>query len=407
MTDPYPHARLRELELIPYRHDGRPAVLLRDPEQVSQEILVIGASLAPLLVLLDGRHSVADLRADFLRRTGELVSADLVIQLIDRLDQACFLENSRFRQFRDQLVDEFCKAGIREPFHAGKSYPSDPLELSALLTSYYQDPGGAGLPASVSPRRIRGIVAPHIDFRIGGPTYTYPYRVLAESGGSDLFVILGIGHAGLPGHFSLSGKDFRTPLGLARTDRDLLHRLEQRLGDGSFGEDLSHRTEHTIEFQLVFLQHLFGAGNFTILPVLVGFSYLDLEVHARRQRIETFVQGLRDELLQLGNRACVIASVDLAHLGPRYGDPGRPDPGLREATLARDRQILAQVAEGSSQAFAGLIRDEGDRRRVCGFSAIYSLLALLPGTRGRLLALDCGQVDADGSFVTYAGMVFD
>jgi AmmeMemoRadiSam system protein B len=402
MIDPYP--RLRALEALPFRHEGRPAVLLRDPEQISPHLLVVGAPVVPLLSLLDGRNSIADLQAAVFRGTGELVAREQLEALISRLDEVHFLQNERFERFRQALVEDFHRSGVRPAFHAGQGYPDDPAELREWLESLFSHPAGAGLPAGRSRTRIRGLIAPHIDLRVGGPVYTHPYRALAEAEPPELFVILGIGHRGLPDLFSFTAKDFQTPLGVAVTDRSLLHAVRLRFGDALFTEDFSHRTAHTIEVQLVFLQQVGGGRPVTILPILTSFSYLDLERPPQRELVERFVEGLSGVLAESGRNVCIIASVDLAHIGPRYGDTFRPGPELVEATLARDREVLETVVQGSAERFAEEIRREQDTRRVCGFSAIYTLLRLLPGAAGRLLALDAGQVDDSGSFVTYAGM---
>ena len=43
-----------------------------------------------------------------------------------------------------------------------------------------------------------------------------------------------------------------------------------------FDDELTHRTEHSIEFQVVFLQYLLGGRReFSIVPILVG-SFHDL-----------------------------------------------------------------------------------------------------------------------------------
>ena len=167
-------------------------------------------------------------------------------------------------------------------------------------------------------------MAPHIDLRLGGSTYTHAYRELAESEPPDLFVILGTGHMGLPELFSVSSKDFETPLGTAVLDRDFLGLLREQCQEPLFGEDLTHRSEHTIEFQIVFLQHLFPRQAIRILPLLCSFSYLELCTSPYSERTRPlfwmFIEGVRKAEEQSGKRVCWIASVDLAHIGPRYGD---------------------------------------------------------------------------------------
>ncbi len=253
-------------------------------------------------------------------------------------------------------------------------------------------------------------MAPHIDLRLGGPTYTHAYRELAESAPPDLFVILGTGHMGLPEPFSVSSKDFQTPLGTAVTDRDFLRLLRERCQEPLFEEDLTHRSEHTIEFQVVFLQHLFPQQPIRILPVLCSFSYRELSSSPYAERTRPlfwkFIEGVRKAEAQSGKRVCWIASVDLAHIGPRYGDSFRPTEEHIKNVSVKDREMLDQVAAADAENFFRLVQEERDERRICGFSPLYTLLNLMDDQRGRLLAHDHSIMDPTGSFVTYASMVF-
>jgi hypothetical protein len=52
-------------------------------------------------------------------------------------------------------------------------------------------------------------------------------------------------------------------------------------------------------------------------------------------------------------------------------------------------------------------RRDGDRRHVCGFSAIYALLASVPAARGRLLHYGQAPEPQTESVVSFAAMVFE
>jgi len=77
--------------------------------------------------------------------------------------------------------------------------------------------------------------------------------------------------------------------------------------------------------------------------------------------------------------------VDLAHVGPRFGDP---EPNT-EASLAiverEDRVMLESVVAGDARGFFAHVAADRDARRICGLSPIYSLLRLLPEAPGRLI----------------------
>jgi len=48
-----------------------------------------------------------------------------------------------------------------------------------------------------------------------------------------------------------------------------------------------------------------------------------------------------------------------------------------------------------------------DRRRICGFSPLYSLIHLLDGTRGKNLKYSQAFAQETGSAVTFTSKVFD
>jgi hypothetical protein len=77
--------------------------------------------------------------------------------------------------------------------------------------------------------------------------------------------------------------------------------------------------------------------------------------------------------------------VDLAHVGPRFGDP-EPNTTRSLALVERaDRGMLDSVVAGDARGFFASVAFDHDARRICGLSPIYTLLRLFPETRGRLL----------------------
>ena len=87
-------------------------------------------------------------------------------------------------------------------------------------------------------------------------------------GRDQTFVILGTSHYGAPERFGLTQKPFRTPLGETTIDHGLVSRLAAAAGPESL-EDYCHSVEHSIEFQVLFLQHLYGPAV-RVVPILCG-----------------------------------------------------------------------------------------------------------------------------------------
>jgi AmmeMemoRadiSam system protein B len=208
--------------------------------------------------------------------------------------------------------------------------------------------------------------------------------------------------------FALTSKDYDTPLGPARVDREFVHALARRARQDCFGSELAHRHEHSIEFQTVFLQYLYGGRReITIVPVLTSFVHeaLARDTHPEDDaRVPAFLDALRDTVAASGRRVAFIAGADLAHVGPRFGDPAPVSPAGLTAIDREDRQLLVAVEAGDAAAFFDAARRDGDRRRICGLSPIYSVLRALGGTRGTLRRY--GQWPDPQGVVSFASVVF-
>jgi AmmeMemoRadiSam system protein B len=255
---------------------------------------------------------------------------------------------------------------------------------------------------------VRGVIAPHIDFHRGGPAYAWAYRDVAERCDADLFVVFGTCHAGMEHPFALTRKDFDTPLGAVPVDRDFVDALAGRAGQDCFGSELAHRTEHSIEFQAVFLQYLRGGRRpFTLVPVLTSFAH---EALARGigveddPRVPRFLEAVAETAAASGRRVAYVSGADLAHVGPRFGDAGPVSPAALARVAREDRAMLDPVAGGDAPGFFASVAADGDRRRICGLSPIYSLLRVLPGARGDLRHY--GQWPDPHAVVTYASVSF-
>ena len=181
---------------------------------------------------------------------------------------------------------------------------------------------------------LRGVLSPHIDFQRGGPVYTWSYKELVENSQADTFVVLGVAHQYCRRRFALTCKDFETPLGVVPTDRAYVDRIASLAGRDLFDDELAHRTEHSIEFQVVFLQYLLGGRrDFSIVPILVG-SFHDLMERGvdpiDDPEVSRFVQALRaaEVVERQASRLYRGHRPVPRRAGVRRPEPGRP--GLQE-----------------------------------------------------------------------------
>ncbi len=381
--------RLRALEAFPVEHEGQRCVALRDPAGFTDQIAVLPAPLLDLVSLFDGLHSVEEMRQILKERHGEAPSIEQIAAVIERFDEAGFLDSDRFRDRRRALEDAFRRNPVRPAAHAGGAYAGEPAALRAQIDRFFSGPDGPGTAIDGEARQTRALLAPHIDFHRGGSTYAWAYKEVLERSDADLYVIIGTCHAGMPDPFAVTLKPYDTPLGAVPVDRDFYQALSRRAGQDLLASEPAHRAEHSIEFQAVMLQHLVAPRrSFTILPVLA--SYLHEAVWTRGDpeadpRVPRFVDALRNTLAASERRVCLIAGVDLAHVGPRFGDP-EPNTDRSLALVERaDRAMLDSVVAGDARGFFASVAFDRDARRICGLSPIYTLLRLVPEARGRLL----------------------
>jgi hypothetical protein len=411
---PAGNPRLRALEAFPVEQQGQRCVALRDPAGFTDQIAVLAPPLLDLVSLFDGDHSIDEIREILRGRHGEAPTAKQIADVVERFDAAGFLDSERFRERRRALEDAFRRSPVRPAVHAGGAYAGDAAELRAQIDGFFSAPGGPGVaidgdfftcpvasPSAAAPQataaprastpalQTRALIAPHIDFHRGGSTYAWAYREILERSDADLYVVLGTCHAGMPDPFAVTLKSYETPLGPVPVDREFYEALHRRAGQDLLASEPAHRAEHSIEFQAVMLQRVVGARRpFAILPVLASYLHESLWSGGDPEadpRVPRFVDALRETIAASSRRVCLIAGVDLAHVGPRFGDP----EANTAASLARvegdDRAMLESVVAVDPRGFYAGIAADRDARRICGLSPIYTLLRLLPEAPGRLV----------------------
>ncbi len=400
--------RLRTVEAFPLEADGRKVIGLRDPAGFTDSVLLLPLPLLDIVSLFDGEHTILDIQAMYMRRHGELLFRERLEEILGMLDEHGFLDSPRFAERRRQIEEAFHQSPTRQAIHAGKAYAGEAEALRAQLDGFFAPPDGPGVPGPPSERSLSAIIAPHIDFQRGGPVYAWAYREVAEKCAADLFVIFGTCHAGMADPFALTLKDYDTPLGPAPVDRELCEALARRDGKDFLGSELAHRGEHSIEFQAVFLQYLFGGRrDFTIIPILTSFLHESLmsgEEPEADPWIPRFFEALGETLAASGRRACLVAGADLAHVGPRFGDPEPVTPAVLREVEREDHATLEAVTAGDARGFYESVAKDGDRRRICGLSPIYTLLRCLGPSSGKLLKY-AQWPDPQGT-VTFASVVF-
>jgi MEMO1 family protein len=354
---------------------------LYDPRRIAGPPIPISALELEAVNLFNGQLTVAEIHAALRVRFGDAApSADALAGFAGRLDRELYLDGFAFR--------DYLAGTVRRPSCVG-CYPLEPAAIHARMRRLFTGPGGPGLPDSTRPRgaRLRAIIAPHMDYDRGNITYGHAFKELVEGTDARLFFIVGTSHYSAA-RFSLSRMNFVTPLGMVETDRASVDRIAAAYGPTVFEDPLAHLPEHSIELEVVVLQHLLGDRPFRIVPLLVG-SFGDCVASRSRpdgvESIARMIDALRAAEAAAGEPVCYVISGDLAHIGPKFDDP-QPvrEPALSESRR-RDEAILDRLTSADPHGYFDAIAEEGDARRICGLPPTYLTLAAARPNSGKVL----------------------
>ena len=393
------------MDIVPSPAPDRPGLFIRDPYRYSDAMLIIPPPLIECLRCFDGRQTDLDLRSLLVRITGDLQVGELEQHLIETFSSAGFLDDETFAHMKAGREREFADAPKREAAHAGGAYP---VEIDALRQkmSRYMD-GAAGRPARSA--ALCGIAAPHVSPEGGWQSYRAAYRALGPELRDRTFVILATSHYGTPERFGLTRKPFVTPLGETATDTALVDWLEAHGGPAVLMEDYCHSFEHTVELQVIFLQHIYGP-NIRILPILCGqyaHSIYRGGAPEADDGVRRFLESLGEMAVREADRLFWILGIDMAHMGARYQDDfaAYADRGMMAEVAERDRQRIARVVESDSGGFWSLVQENHDDLKWCGSAPLYTFLKALPEAHGELLRYEQWNIDPR-SVVSFAGIAF-
>ena len=274
----------------------------------------------------------------------------------------------------------YCKHMVREPAVAGRFYPARADQIGRELPQYFSAEQG-------SPVHAIGCVVPHAGWMYSGHVAGAVYARVALP---RRFIILCPRHfpMGQPLAINCRGA-WRTPLGEVKIDEalaDALVRACPLLRE----DDVAHRTEHSLEVQLPFLQHLLG--DFKMVPIALGTD--------RFASFETLGEAIAGVVAQARTESSddvlVIASSDLNH----YENDA--------ITRMKDEKAIAQILDLNPRGLYDTVRRENIS--MCGFGPTTAMLIAarrLGATRAELIR-HATSAEISGDFdrvVGYAGIV--
>jgi AmmeMemoRadiSam system protein B len=267
---------------------------------------------------------------------------------------------------------------LRLPVVAGRFYPSDPTELSALVHKYTK------IDLKHLPVAVRACLVPHAGYVYSGHVTG---AVLAGIAVPKKVIVLGVRHypRGEPAAILSSGA-WRTPLGDAPIDEPLAGALRRECP--LLSEDsVAHGGEHSLEVQLPFLQVL--APGFSFVPVALGT--------VRFENLVSVGQAIARVLEKTKEIVLLLTTSDLNH----YEDDA--------TTRIKDHKAIDQLLALNPGGLYDTCRDE--KISMCGLGPAVAMLTALNalGAKKAELLKYATSADVSGDrsgVVGYAGMVF-
>ena len=169
---------------------------------------------------------------------------------------------------------------VRRASHSSSWYSANTQQLDRELSSWLAA-------ATQLPTAARAVICPHAGYSYSGATAAYSFKQIDPSIVKTIFILGPSHHVRLSGCAVSQCHSYETPLGDLTIDRGLTKELldtgrhrglpsfyRNEMFPGKF-EVMSleaDEDEHSIEMQLPYIAKVMApaAGNFTIVPVMVG-----------------------------------------------------------------------------------------------------------------------------------------
>jgi len=287
----------------------------------------------------------------------------------------------------------------RKPIVAGQFYPGRHESCVDEINQYLEQ----SAPSEVLPQTIAAGIVPHAGWAFSGQLAAMVFAAIKQVHEKvNTFVIFGAAHS----YFGRSPALYEagtwiTPLGEATVDEGLADQVLAR--QTAISDTQAHRSEHSIEVQVPFIQYLFAGAK--ILPIVVPPT----------EQAVALGTSIGDIISAAKKKIVCIGSTDLTHYGPRYGftPMGTDQNALQWANQVNDRKFIDLALKLEAES---LLASAAENCNACGPGAAAAAVAAakkLGKTEGLLLAhtnsnevmlRDMGTSSADS--VGYAAMVF-
>jgi len=180
--------------------------------------------------------------------------------------------------------------------------------------------------------------------------------------------------------------------------------LRDRFGERAIADQLDHIGEHSIQLHLPWIQHLFG--EVPVIGALVPDPLSGLiEDDGKRVGADEFIDGLRAALDAAGGRTLVVASSDLSHVGPQFGEPRKVDEERCVQVETHDREMIKRFLDSEPSEFLEAVEWNRNPTRWCSVGNMVATKRLVAPKQTELIDYRQAVDDQGVALVSAAAMV--
>jgi len=429
--------RVRPIQAFPVKQGEQMMLGLGDPQKISSRVIFASPVIQHLLPAMNGLRDVQTIVDEI----GHGLTRETLESLISQLDTAGLLEGPNFEKLLSEMRAEFDESPVLPPASTsmfadalvaeeiGESVtPEQKIELGGkkLAEAFdawisqslkpVEDPSFNALP--------RAIFVPHLDYPRGWHNYSQAYGRLRVVDRPTRIVILGTNHFGMGTGVVGCDKGYETPIGTCPLDEDFLVLLNDKLGTENSEKLLAnrydHEREHSIELHIPWIQHIFGAdasGNH--VPVFSALVHDPVRNNGESYdgtglALEPFVEALKSAIGSAEGSTLIVASADLSHVGPAFGDQQKLTADesdaqakeFRDKVIKHDQDMLKLVTEAKGPELVSSLAWQQNPTRWCSVGNITATLMATDAEKVRLLSYAGAGDQNSGSMVTsFAGVI--
>lgn len=327
--------KARYLDVKPINLNGQDLFLLSDPYKISNNFIV-NHIVVLVLSLLNGNNSFSDIKSIIFRLTGIIPTDDELYNLIKFFEDNLFLLDEKFDRAYKNEIENLKQRGVLRGSLVGISYPEDPAKAQEFLFDNIDNNlNDNNLNIDEFSNQIIALVIPHMDLKVARETYFKAYKLLLNNlvrNGGDIenIFILGVSHYYHKNPISVFPLDFETPFGILKTNKELIQKINDNLKKvlGSeyfdlFEDILIYKSEHSIESQIPYIKLLETKlyenkvnKELKVIPMIISYGNIEL--------FSKIIDSFIDEIDI--NKTIFISSIDLSHVGKKFGDNASFDP---------------------------------------------------------------------------------